>query len=163
MGIMSASQHLVGVVELNSQASSPGNNANNRIEEAIGSAVDAKAVQELTGAFGNLGVWAAWCMTFNRDSESGDPIRLTSVQKKNLRFPLSDSAFDNMTYAKQYAKAVERLIVQKVYDAGWMLITWVDSDGTIGHEEPIPTATAETLATLIEARVKFALQALRNE
>jgi hypothetical protein len=68
-----------------------------------------------------------------------------------------------MTYAKQYAKAVERLIVQKVYDAGWMLITWVDSDGTIGHEEPIPTATAETLATLIEARVKFALQALRNE
>lgn len=155
--------HLVGVVELKSQASSPGNNANNRIEEAIGSAVDAKAVQELTGAFGNLGVWAAWCMTFNRDAESGNPIQLTSVQKKNLRFPLSDSAFDNMTYAKQYAKAVERLIAQKVYDAGWMLITWVDSDGTIGHHEPIPTATAETLATLIEARVKFALQALRNE
>jgi len=151
--------HLVGVVELKSQASSPGNNANNRIEEAIGSAVDAKSVQELTGAFGNLGVWAAWCMTFNRDCESGNPIRLTSVQKKNLRFPLSDSAFDNMTYAK----AVERLIAQKVYDAGWMLITWVDSDGTIGHGEPIPTATAETLATLIEARVKFALQALRNE
>jgi hypothetical protein len=61
--------HLVGVVELKSQASSPGNNANNRIEEAIGSAVDAKAVQELTGAFGNLGVWAAWCTTFNRDAE----------------------------------------------------------------------------------------------
>lgn len=53
--------HLVGVVELKSQASSPGNNANNRIEEAIGSSVDAKAVQDLTGAFGNLGVWAAWC------------------------------------------------------------------------------------------------------
>jgi hypothetical protein len=133
---------------------------NNRIEEAIGSAVDAKAVQEMTGAFGNLGVWAAWCMTFNRDCESGDPI---GVQKGRLRFPLSDSAFDNMTYAKQYAKAVERLVARKVYDAGWMLITWVSSDGTIGHEEPIPTATAETLATLIEARVKFALQALRNE
>lgn len=155
--------HLVGVVELKSQASSPGNNANNRIEEAIGSAVDLKAVQELTGAFGNLGVWAAWCMTFNRGAESGYPIELTPVQKNRLRFPLTDSAFDNMTYAKQYAKAVERLIAQKVYDAGWMLITWLNSDGTIGYDEPIPTATALTLATQIEARVKFALQALRNE
>ena len=149
--------HLVGVVELKSQASSPGNNANNRIEEAIGSAVDAKAVQELTGAFGNLGVWAAWSMTFNRDCESGKPIRR---EKGRLRFPLNDSAFDNMTYATQYATAVERFIAQKVYDAGWMLMTWVNSDGTIGYDEPIPTATAVTLATKIEARVKFALQAL---
>jgi hypothetical protein len=154
---------LVGVVELKSQASSPGNNANNRIEEAIGSAVDAKAVQELTGAFGNLGVWAAWCMTFNRDAESGNPIELTAVQKNRLRLPLNDSAFDNMTYAKQYATAVERFIAQKVYDAGWMLITWINSNGTIGYDEPIPTATAVTLATQIEARVKFALQALRDE
>jgi hypothetical protein len=128
--------HLVGVVELKSQASSPGNNANNRIEEAIGSAIDAKAVQELTGAFGNLGVWAAWSMTFNRDCESGKPIRR---EKGRLRFPLNDSAFDNMTYATQYATAVERFIAQKVYDAGWMLMTWVDSDGTIGYDEPIPT------------------------
>lgn len=155
--------HLVGVVELKSQASSPGNNANNRIEEAIGSAVDAKAVQELTGAFGNLGVWAAWCMTFNRDAESGNPIHLTPVQKTRLRFPINDPAFDDMTYASQYGTAIERFISQKVYDAGWMLMTWVNSDGTIGHDEPIPTATAETLATQIEARVKFALQALRDE
>lgn len=152
--------HLVGVVELKSQASSPGNNANNRIEEAIGSAVDAQALQELTGAFGNLGVWAAWCMTFNRDAESGVPIRVT---KKRVLFPLSDPAFDNMTYASQYAKAIERFISQKVYDAGWMLITWINADGTIGYNEPIPTATAETLATQIQARVKFALQALRDE
>jgi hypothetical protein len=150
--------HLVGVVELKSQASSPGNNANNRIEEAIGSAVDAKAVQELTGAFGNLGVWAAWCMTFNRDAESGNPVKLLG----RPRFPLSDSAFGNMTYAKQYATAIERFIARNVYDAGWMLVTWVNSDGTIGYDEPIPTATAITLATKIEARVKFALQALRS-
>ncbi|MET8996088.1 PaeR7I family type II restriction endonuclease [Amycolatopsis sp. NPDC004169] len=155
--------HLVGVVELKSQASSSGNNANNRIEEAIGSAVDAKAVQELTGAFGNLGVWAAWCMTFNRDAESGEPIRLTPAQKAKIRFPLDDPAFQIMTYASQYAIALERLISQKVYDAGWMLITWLNGDGTVGHSEPIPTATAETLATQIEARVKFAIQALRDE
>ena len=102
-------------------------------------------------------------MTFNRDAESGNPIQLSPAQKSRLRFPLNDSAFNNMTYAKQYAKAVERFIAQKVYDAGWMLMTWLNSDGTIGYDEPIPTATAVTLATQIEARVKFALQALRNE
>ncbi|MFD5091883.1 PaeR7I family type II restriction endonuclease [Amycolatopsis thailandensis] len=155
--------HLVGVVELKSQASSPGNNANNRIEEAIGSAVDVKAVQEETGAFGKLGVWAAWCMTFNRDAESGDPIQLTRMQKAKIRFPLDDLAFKNMTYAYQYAIALERLIARKVYDAGWMVLTWVNDDGTVDYVEPIPTATAETLAIKIEERVKFAIQALREE
>ena len=153
--------HLIGVVELKSQASSPSNNANNRIEEAIGSAVDAKTVQELTGAFGNLGVWCAWCMTFARDCESGNPIKVPPAG--SVRVPVKDPEFANMTYAKQYAKAIERFISQKVYDAGWMLTTWVDDNGTVGFEQPIPTATAETLATQIEARVKFALQALRDE
>ena len=55
-----------------------------------------------------------------------------------------------MTYAKQYATAVERFVAQKIYDAGWMLMTWVNNDGTIGYDEPIPTATAVTLATQID-------------
>jgi len=153
--------HLVGAVELKSQAQSPGNNANNRIEEAIGSSVDAKTVQELTERFGKLGVWAAWCMTFSRDCETGIAVRPPS--KKKLRFGPTDPAFDQMTYAKQFSTAIERFVSQKVYDAGWMLTTWVNSDQTIGYEEPVPTATAETLATQIEARVKFAIQSLRDE
>jgi hypothetical protein len=151
---------LVAVAELKSQASSPGNNANNRIEEAIGSAYDAKAVQDLTGAFGDLGVWAAWCMTFNRDAEDGDPIELTPFQTARLRFPITDSAFVPMTYASQYASAIQRLIAQNVYQAGWMVTTWVNPDGTVDYDEPVPTATARTLRTQIEARVTFALQAL---
>lgn len=146
---------LVGVVELKSQERSPGNNANNRIEEAVGSAVDAHAVQELTGAFGHLGVWAAWCMTFNRNAETGRPVGARGVPK----FPV-DPVFFPMTYASQYATAIQRFIAQNVYQAGWMLVTWVNPDGTIGFDQPVPTATAVTLRTQIEARVKFALQAL---
>ncbi|RTL67436.1 MAG: hypothetical protein EKK42_13885 [Pseudonocardiaceae bacterium] len=152
---------LVGVVELKSQATSPGNNANNRIEEAIGSSVDMKTVQEMTADFGSLGVWSAWCMTFARDCETGNPIQAPA--KSRVRVPLTDPAFANMTYSTQYGKAIERFISQKVYDAGWMLTTWVEEDGTVAFDQPIPTATAETLATQIEARVKFALQALRDE
>ncbi|MEU4828576.1 PaeR7I family type II restriction endonuclease [Actinomadura sp. NPDC023710] len=149
--------HLVGVVELKSQEKSPSNNANNRIEEAIGSAFDARTVQDISEAFGKLGVWAAWCMTFNRDCE---PTRRNGVTSKH--FPL-DPAFVPFTYAGQYGTAIERFIAQNVYQAGWMVRTWVNDDSTVGYDEPIPTATAETLTTQIEMRVKFALQALRNE
>lgn len=149
--------HLVGVVELKSQEKSPGNNANNRIEEAIGSVVDAKTVQDIGEAFGKLGVWAAWCMTFNRDCE---PQRRNGVRSKH--FPL-DPAFATFSYAGQYGTAIERLISQNLYQAGWMIRTWVNDNGTVDYDEPIPTATAETLATQIEARVKFAVQALRKE
>lgn len=150
---------LVGVVEMKSQEKSPGRNANNRIEEAVGSAVDARTVQDVSAAFGELGVWAAWGMTYNRDQESVDDKR-NGVRSKH--FPL-DPAFEPFTYANQYALMIQRLIAQNVYDAGWMVVTWVNPDGTIGYDEPIPTATAETLKTQIEARVKFALQALRDE
>lgn len=149
--------HLVGVVELKSQEKSPGNNANNRIEEAIGSASDAHTLQEMRQTFGRLGVWAAWCMVFNRSCE---PIgRRKGVVSKH--FPV-DPAFEDFTYAGQYATAIERFIAQNLYQAGWMVETWADGD-VIDFDEPIPTATAETLAMQIEARVRFALQALRNE
>ena len=146
--------NLVGVVELKSQESSPSNNANNRIEEAIGSAVDAHAVQEISGAFGALGVWAAWGMTFNRGVDTLNPRGINS-----RHYPL-DPAFTPFTYARQYGVAIERLISRNIYQAGWMLETWVNPDDSIGYEEPVPTATAETLRGQIEARVLFAKQAL---
>ena len=146
--------HLVGVVELKSQESSPSNNANNRIEEAIGSAVDAHAVQEITGAFGTLGVWAAWGMTFNRNVETAKP-RIPGSR----HYPL-DTAFLPFSYARQYSIAIERLISRNIYQAGWMLETWIDPNGDIFFDEPVPSATAETLRGQIEARVRFAKQVL---
>ncbi|KGN28938.1 hypothetical protein N798_16615 [Knoellia flava TL1] len=149
--------HLVGVVELKSQESSPGNNANNRLEEAVGSAVDAHTVQDYSGVYGDLGVWAAWCMTFNANCETGAP-----VGYKFNRAPLFsvDPEFEPMTYASQYEIAVQRFIATNVYNAAWMLTTWINADSSIGYYEPVPTATAATLRTQIEARVQFALQVL---
>ncbi|MGO4300402.1 PaeR7I family type II restriction endonuclease [Leifsonia sp. RAF41] len=146
--------HLVGVVELKSQEKSPSNNANNRIEEAIGSAHDALAVQEISEAFGKLGVWAAWGMTFNRDCE---PVRRNTPKSHN--FPL-DLAFVPFTYARQYSIAIERMVARNVYQAGWMVETWLNPDQTVGFDEPVPSATADTLRTLIHGRVQFALTAL---
>ena len=100
--------HLVGVVELKSQESSPGNNANNRIEEAVGSAVEPTR-QRADRRIRNPRGLAAWCMTFNRNCETGKPIK--PVPPRRLRrLPAIDPAFQHMTYATQYATAIERFI-----------------------------------------------------
>lgn len=151
---------LVGIVEMKSQEKSPGRNANNRIEEAIGSPIDARTYHEITPSFGELGVWAAWGMIFNRDQEDTSGKKRNGV--KSAHYPL-DPAFEPFTYVGQYGTMIERLISRNIYDAGWMVSTWVNPDGTVGYDEPVPTATAETLRTQINARVTFVLQALKHE
>lgn len=149
--------HLVGVVELKSQVGSEGNNGNNRIEEALGNAFDADTAQELNRAFGKLPVWTAFCMVFGSDPSLARPVGTRGA-------PLfqTDPVFDGMTYGDQWAIAVERFVLTGAYNAGWMAMTWVDRE-EISYAEPVPVATAETLRTQIEARVRFARQALKGD
>ncbi|GAA3220442.1 PaeR7I family type II restriction endonuclease [Oerskovia jenensis] len=147
--------HLVGVVELKSQVGSEGNNGNNRIEEALGSAFDAATAQDLNRAFGVLPIWTAFCVVFGSDPLSAKPVRTRGR-------PLfdTDPIFDGMTYGRQWEIAVERFVQTGAYDAGWMVHTWLDYEKNPGYREPVPTATVETLWIEVEARVQFAQQAL---
>lgn len=151
---------LVGLVEMKSQERSPSRNANNRIEEAIGSPVDARTLNDVSPVFGELGVWTAWGMVFNRDQEDITGRKRQGIKSKH--FPL-DPVFEPFTYAAQYGTMIQRLISQSIYDAGWMVTTWVNPDGSVDYEEPVATATAETLRIQIEARVQFAIESLRNK
>ncbi|TFC01619.1 hypothetical protein E3O42_09600 [Cryobacterium adonitolivorans] len=150
--------HLVGVVELKSQVGSEGNNGNNRIEEALGNSFDARAAQELNHSFGALPVWNAFCVVFGSDPSLSRPVRTRGT-------PLfrTDPIFDGMTYGDQWAIAVERFVLTGAYSAGWMAVTWVDQEGFVNYDEPVPAATAETLLIQIEARVRFAKRALARE
>lgn len=147
--------HLVGLVELKSQVGSEGRNGNNRIEEALGNSFDAVTTQELTRVFGALPVWTAFCMVFGSDPTSARPVQT----RGQALFP-TDPVFDRMTYGSQWAIAVERFIQTKAYDAGWMLTSWVEDDTFVRYEEPVPTATFDTLWIEIEARVRFAKRVL---
>ena len=146
--------NLVAVVELKSQVGSEGNNGNNRIEEALGNSRDASAAQELNQAFGNLPIWTAFCVAFGSSPDDAKPTRAPQSM-----FSL-DPVFAGMTYARQWEIAVTRFIQTGAYDAGWMVTTWVAADGDVRFAEPVPTATAATLATQIRARVEFAKLAL---
>lgn len=147
--------HLVGIVELKSQVGSEGNNGNNRIEEALGNAFDAITTHEMTQVFGDLPMWSAFCMVFGSDATTAREIGM----RKRPLFDI-DPAFVPMTYGSQLAVTAERFIQTGAYSAGWLVTSWVDNQGHVRYEEPVPTATVDTLWTHIEARVRFAKQAL---
>lgn len=150
--------HLVGVVELKSQVGSEGNNANNRIEEALGSTFDAAKAQELTSAFGALPVWTAFCVVFDSNPNLASQVRTRAAPLFRI-----DPIFEGRTYGDQWAIAVDRFVLTGAYDAGWMALTWMDRDQNVLYDEPVPAATVGTFWTQIEARVRFAKQALIRE
>lgn len=146
---------LVAAVELKSQVGSVGNNANNRIEEAMGNAFDLGAVQKNNGTFGQIPTWLGFVFVLEETAQ-------TEVELRPMTLPIFpvDSAFEPMTYSSQYQVAISRFVSEGLYDAGWYLATMAESDGTYGYREPLATATSSTFEGLIKARVDFVLDVL---
>lgn len=145
---------LVAAIELKSQVGSVGNNANNRIEEAIGNAFDVGASQRNNAAFGAIPPWLGFVMVLEESPKTQAVLRNGTVP-----FPV-DPAFIDVTYSKQYQIALSRFVSDGLYDAGWFLTTSLRSDDTYGYREPLPTATADTFAGLVQARVDFVKKVL---
>lgn len=59
-----------------------------------------------------------------------------------------------MSYVSQYAKAIERYMLEGLYSAAWFVVTRCQ-DGVVSYHEPLPSATAATLALQIRSRVDF--------
>lgn len=145
---------LVAAVELKSQVGSVGNNANNRIEEAIGNAYDIGAVQKYNRSFGSLSPWLAFVMVLEETADTRRELRPRSTVFA------TDEVFTHATYSSQYQTALSRFVSDGLYDAGWFLTTAQHADGGYGYAEPLKTATSETFKGLVAARVEFVLAAL---
>lgn len=143
---------LVAAVELKSQVGSVGNNANNRIEEAIGNAVDIGAIQKNNRTFGNVPPWLGFILVLEETPQTQSALRT-----KKTVFPQND-AFADVSYAGQYQVALSRFVGEKLYDAGWFLTTKREGDDQFSYAEPLATATAKTLAGLIKSRVEYVKQ-----
>lgn len=145
---------LVAAVELKSQVGSVGNNANNRIEEALGNAVDVGAIHKNNGAFGTIPPWLAFVMVLQETPETE-----RKMSPKKTVFP-KDEIFKSISYSEQYQVALSRFVSEKLYDAGWFLTTKRGDGDTFSYNEPLNTATASTLATLVKGRVDFVKQVM---
>lgn len=109
--------HLIAALEFKSHVGpSFGNNANNRCEEAVGTAHDfATAYRE--GAFGQCtSPFVGWMILVEDDPKSRTPVNDAAPH-----FPIMD-VFKNASYADRYDVLCRRLIQEKLYTAASVIM-----------------------------------------
>ncbi len=110
--------HLIASIELKSHVGpSFGNNFNNRVEEAVGSASDIwTAYRE--GAFaGSWRPWLGWMMILEDVHNSRSPVRVSEPH-----FAVFDE-FRHASYAERYQMFCQRLVRERLYDATCLLLS----------------------------------------
>lgn len=131
--------HLVAAAEFKShKGPSFGNNANNRTEEALGSAIDLLTAWQ-KGAFGSPTAqprpWIGWVMLLEDCPESRSP-----VKPKEPHFKVFPE-FSESSYAQRYELLARRLVLEKHYDAS-ALVMATEKDGPKGiYTEPATDLT----------------------
>jgi Restriction endonuclease XhoI len=137
---------LVAAIECKSQVGSLGNNGNNRIEEAIGNAVDLWRAYEAEYV-GTVRPWIAFVFVLEHGPDSTRPVG-------NRGKPLyqTDPAFDGSSYTTRFQLAFQRLVRERLYDAA-CLINSVRGEGI--HDEPVPEVSTRNLTAAIAGRVAY--------
>lgn len=110
--------NLLASIEFKSQAGpSYGNNFNNRVEEALGSATDLwTAYRE--GAFKpSQRPWLGYFMLLEKERKSTSPV---SVQEPHFKV---FEVFRKVSYARRYQLFCERLVRERLYDATCFLLS----------------------------------------
>lgn len=122
---------LVACIEVKSQAGpSYGNNFNNRVEEAIGNAVDFwRAYQE--GGFPSLErPFLGYLMLLEDDAASNAPVVVAEPH-----FKVRDE-FRDASYARRYELFCEKLMRERLYDATAFLMSRRDAGRRGSYREP---------------------------
>jgi Restriction endonuclease XhoI len=102
---------LVAAIEFKSHVGpSFGNNYNNRIEEAIGSASDLRIAAE-HGMFGPRKPWLGYFLLLEEALRSTAPVRVRSP------YFSADRAYDGASYKGRYEAFCRRLLTSGLYDA----------------------------------------------
>lgn len=135
--------YLVAAIELKSQVGSFGNNFNNRVEEAIGSAVDVwRAYEE--GTFGLVRPWLGYLFLLEEALESTRPVRVPATA-----FPV-EPIFDRASYKDRYQILFRRLLRERLYDAACFLTSSAAPQSAI--EEPDEELSFAAFAAKIAGR-----------
>jgi len=147
---------LIAAIELKSMSSSFGNNFNNRVEEAVGSATDLwTAYRE--GAFPTAPKpWLGYLMLLVEREESTRPV---SVREPHFAvFP----EFKGASYADRYRILLDKLMRERLYDATCFLMTPKEAVQTGEYHEPDGALSFRYFEESLRA-CATAFQRLRNK
>jgi hypothetical protein len=138
---------LIAAIEFKSHAGpSFGNNANNRIEEAIGSATDIwTAYRE--GLLGPVCPWLGYLLLLEECPKSVKPIK-----PKEPYFPI-DEAYRAASYKRRYEVAINRFVRERLYNAAcFVTVPRNAADGTVN--EPVPELTFKNFIAAVNGRAR---------
>lgn len=139
---------LLATIEFKSHVgSSFGNNFNNRVEEALGSATDLwTAYRE--GAFKpSRRPWLGWLMLLEDAPKSQALVRLSEPHFEVLE------EFKAASYAKRYELFCQRLVRERLYDATCLLLSDRENGLQGGYSEPNQEINFKCFATSLSAHV----------
>ncbi|MGC8475481.1 MAG: PaeR7I family type II restriction endonuclease [Acetobacteraceae bacterium] len=140
-------EELVAAIEVKSHVGSFGNNFNNRVEEALGSALDCATAWKHGRFAPSPRPWLGYMLMVEAHPESTAPTRPMQLQP----FP-ADPAFQGLSYLDRYRQLGLRLLREGLYDAVCLIASAADAGRTGAYQEPDPELGVRAFATLLHAR-----------
>ena len=139
--------NLIATVEIKSHVGpSFGNNFNNRIEEAIGSATDLWTAYREGTFKPSQKPWLGYIMLLEEHKKSLEPVKARSSHFKVL------PEFERASYVNRYEIFCERLIRERLYDAACLIIS-SKAGGIKGkYSEPSKELSFSKFASLLMSR-----------
>lgn len=115
--VVMVADRVVGIIELKSMAGdSPGQNYNNRTDEALGQAVDVWKAVERGIIDTPLRPWLGYFMLLEDNAAFNAPVQA----RRPVWTP--DRAFDGSSYAKRYEVFFERMVRERLLDAACLVM-----------------------------------------
>lgn len=122
-----------------------GNNANNRVEEALGSAFDFNSAK-VDGKYPGEKPWIGYFLMIEDHPKSRSEVAITKGP-----IPV-DPVWKGLSYQDRLGKFCERLLDEKIYDAVCYLTTSSDDPGP---RENTPAADWDHFSAAIRARISY--------
>jgi len=123
-------RQLVGCVELKSQVGSFGNNYNNRTEEAVGSACDLHTAYREGAYRPSPQPYLGYLMVLQDCPQSTTPLTRPPHEQ---HFPIA-ADFRGNSYAERYENTISRLVREKLYSSGCLILTNRTNGSASWHE-----------------------------
>jgi hypothetical protein len=138
---------LVACVEIKSHAGpSYGNNYNNRVEEALGNAVDFWKAYEEGGLRSLARPFLGYIMVLEEDTRSPSPVAVDEPH-----FTVRPE-FQSASYALRYQLLCEKLLRERLYDSAAFLLSARNAARTGAFREPSPELAFKVFAANLMAR-----------
>lgn len=145
--IVKVGDDLLAVVEVKAHVGSFGNNFNNRVEEALGSATDFWTAYREATFKPSARPWLGYLIMLEDHPDSTKPSR----RKILPHYPMREE-FQGISYAQRYQIFCERLVRERLYDATCFLMSSQEGGLKGQYSEPDAELCIRNFAASLSAR-----------